>query len=75
MSLSHLLLHVVTVGDEGREFASLVQTGPKQSGDLLDNRLRCQESCILLGCTMHMQRISRSDMHPMSMIASHMVIH
>ena len=34
-----LLLHVVAVGDEGGEFASLVQARPKQPGDLLDDRL------------------------------------
>ena len=44
-----LLLHVVSVGEEGRELASLVETGSQQTGDLLDERLGGQEGVVLLG--------------------------
>jgi len=44
-----LSLHVVVVGQEGGELASLVQTGSQQTRDLLDQRLGSQESIVLLG--------------------------
>jgi len=40
--------HVVTVGDHGGEFTGLVQTGTQDTRDLLDERVRSQESVVLL---------------------------
>ena len=40
---------VVTVSQQGRELASLVQTGSQKPGDLFDQRFGCKESIVLLG--------------------------
>jgi hypothetical protein len=47
--LVHLGDQVLTVGDEGRELAGLVQPGGK-TGNLPNDGLRCKESIVLLGC-------------------------
>ncbi len=44
-----LVVHVVTVGEQSRELASLVKTGTKQTGNLLDERLGSKEGVVLVG--------------------------
>lgn len=44
-----LLVHVVGVGQQGRELSSLVESGTQEPGDLLNQRFRCQEGVVLLG--------------------------
>jgi hypothetical protein len=44
-----LLLHVISVGQEGWEFTSLVQTRSQKSWDLSDYRFRSKEGLIFLG--------------------------
>lgn len=46
---TYLLLH--GLADGGGELASLVQTGSKQTGDLLNDRVGGQEGVVALGCT------------------------
>lgn len=48
------------MGQKGGEFASLVQAGTQQTGDLLDQRLRRHEGVVLLGC-----RDKRGRRHPL----------
>ena len=43
-----LALHVVLVGQQGGELASLVQAGAEETWDLLDQGLGSQESVVLL---------------------------
>jgi len=47
--LVELVGEVLVVGHWGRELASLGETGPKETGDLLDEGLRGKESVVLLG--------------------------
>jgi len=42
-------LHIIRVGDERREFASLVETRTQETWDLSDNSFRSKECAILLG--------------------------
>jgi hypothetical protein len=47
--LVELVGEVLVVGYWGRELAGLGETGPKETGDLLDEGLRGKESVVLLG--------------------------
>lgn len=47
--LVHLGIHVLIVGEQGGEFASLVQPRTQDTRDLLDQRLGSQEGVVLLG--------------------------
>ena len=47
--LSELVGKVLGVGDGGRELSGLGETGSEQTGDLLDESFRGQESVVLLG--------------------------
>merc|ERR1740137_159563 len=49
LQVLHLLLKVVTVGDQRGKLSSLVQTGSQKPGDLLDQSVRSKESIKLLG--------------------------
>lgn len=49
LDLIHLGHHVLIVGEQGGELASLVQPRSQDTRDLLDQRLRGQEGIILLG--------------------------
>ena len=50
MGQTHLAGEVVVVRDKRGELACLVQARAEQARDLLDHRLRRQESGILLSC-------------------------
>ncbi len=50
---THHLLQVLV--DGGRELAGLVEAGAKQTGNLLDDRVRSQESVVALGCVVERQ--------------------
>ena len=45
--LGELIGKVLGVGDGGGELSSLGETGPEQTGDLLDESFRGQESVVL----------------------------
>lgn len=47
--LFHLSAHVLIVGEQGGELASLVQTRAQDTRDLLNQRLGSQEGIVLLG--------------------------
>lgn len=47
--LIHLGIHVLIVGEQRGELASLVQTRTQDTRDLLDQRLRSEEGIVLLG--------------------------
>ena len=49
LQVINFLLHVVGVGQKGREFAGLVQTRSQQTWNLLDQRLWSKESIVALG--------------------------
>ena len=49
LELEDLGLHVIRVGERGRELTSLVETGTKELGDLTEEGLRSEESVVLLG--------------------------
>lgn len=49
--LINLDVEVLVVGEQGGEFASLVEPRPQDTRDLLDQRFRGQEGIILLGCS------------------------
>ena len=46
----HLGHHRLGVSEGSREFTSLVQTGSKQTGNLLDQSFTGKESIVFLGC-------------------------
>lgn len=54
------------MGHQGGELASLVQAGPEQTRDHLDDSLGSQESMVLLGCNeQKMALVSKPDqIHP-----------
>lgn len=47
--LSELVEQILGMGDGGGEFSSFGETGSEQTGDLLDQSFRGQESVVLLG--------------------------
>jgi len=49
LDLINLVHHGFRVGEEERELPRLVETGPKESWNLLDKSLTCQKGVILLG--------------------------
>lgn len=49
LELEDLGLHVIRVGERGRELTSLVETGAEELGDLTEEGLGGEESVVLLG--------------------------
>ena len=48
LDLVDLLLHIITRGDEGREFTSLGKTGTQKTGNLLDHVIGSHEEIVTL---------------------------
>ena len=54
LDIIDLLLHVVCVGDHGRELASLVEARAEEPGDLLDQGVGAEEGVVALGELLHL---------------------
>ena len=54
LDIIDLLLHVVRMGDHGRELASLVEARAEEPGDLLDQGVGAEEGVVALGELLHL---------------------
>ena len=60
LDVVHLANHVVLVSQHGGKLTRLVQTGPQETGNLLNQRFRREEGVVPLGKLLH-QFLERND--------------
>merc|ERR1711963_495901 len=54
LDIIDLLLHIIRMGDHGRELASLVEARAEDPGDLLDQGVGAEEGVVALGKLLHL---------------------